>query len=115
MIFFRQAIRLECCNFKVAEAILEKRAGYRDYTIGQDGDDPTIRKLLSKFLGNSEIDFRKKFLLVQPIRETMLPESPSNLFIHLFPFAKRLVFNLRSLIASVKIDPNWTRCVHKHF
>ena len=24
MIFFRQAIRLECCNFKVAEAILKK-------------------------------------------------------------------------------------------
>ena len=45
-------------QFKVAEAILEKRAGYRDCTIGQDGDDPTIRKLLSKFHGNSENDFR---------------------------------------------------------
>ena len=39
-------------QFKVAEAILKKRAGYRDCTIGQDGDDPTIRKLLSKFHGN---------------------------------------------------------------
>ena len=63
-------------QFKVAEAILEKRAGYRDCTIGQDGDDPTIRKLLSKFHGNSEIDFRKNFQQVQPIRESLLPESP---------------------------------------
>ena len=46
MIFFRRAIRLECCNCKVAEAILKKRAGYRDYTIGQDGDDPTIQQII---------------------------------------------------------------------
>ena len=55
MIFFRQAIRLECCNFKVAEAILKKEPVTE---IGQDWDDPTIRKLLSKFHGNSEMKFR---------------------------------------------------------